>query len=704
MFNHNKVQIMTSQVSNKTLLPPAAEQYHRADFEFQRKIGDGAFGQVWRVRHKKTLKQFAIKQVQKTKILRILDQFKREVAIMYTLDHPHIVKLYSHFEDDKFVYMVMDLIEGGSLFHKLSRENILLERVAAQYFREMVLAIEYLHTRDPAIIHRDIKPENILIDKTGRLKLTDFGWANYVNKTAERMTSCGTLEYLPPEMVDERGHDTCADIWCLGIFLYEMLTGTTPFKANGKEKTMKNILTGSFKFPLGFSHVAKDLIMGMLEKDTVKRLDVFKVKAHRWLNVMQPIRETFIQNIPPKILSFVESEKTDDVTAYSENDTDEEPKVTQETAFRKSIRDIKNKFNHSTKEILSNRSSLKENCKEYFNMCQKVKDLEARISEKNREIIRTVGNTKEMLSKIFDLNLDLERLEGQDTNSLTEKNKEMHKRLGELKKIIRLQQIYLDNLKSQIKASSQNQAEEEKALKYLQKQLLELKDNNIESKHKQKSSIYEMKLSLDIIKTQIKEKDKIIQNFNSSDRVLAKEISDFIRDKMSLSKDFSRELNRKIEEAEETINEKEQQISELTIEYEMKKSQKLHFLRKKKDEFSRQMRKLREEQRMLHMKKTEELRVDLKFRLNEARKVDFYVEPTQIDQNRKRLEVSRMQNLKNMLIRLSKMKTKKGIEHKENINTIENNRSNIQEIELFIGEIKSQYLYTDFLDDNSLYN
>ena len=131
---------------------------------------------------------------------------------MYSLNHPHIVKLFSHFEDDKYFYLVMELVEGGNLFHKLNNENVLLERVAAQYLREIVLAIEYLHTRTPGIIHRDIKPENILIDKTGRLKLTDFGWANYFNKSVERLTSCGTLEYLPPEIADENGHDLSADV------------------------------------------------------------------------------------------------------------------------------------------------------------------------------------------------------------------------------------------------------------------------------------------------------------------------------------------------------------------------------------------------------------------------------------------------------------------------------------------------------------
>ena len=624
----------------KILFPPSSEEYVRSDFEFQRKVGDGAFGQVWRVRHKKSLKTYAIKQVAKSKVIRILDQFRRELTIMYSLDHPHIVKLYSHFEDDKFFYMLMELVEGGTLFHKLSRENVLLERVAAQYFREIVLAIEYLHTRSPQIIHRDIKPENILICKTGQLKLSDFGWANYVNKAHERMTSCGTLEYLPPEMVDEQAYDTCADIWCLGVLLYEMLAGTTPFKASGKEKIMRNIKNGVLKFPLGFSHIAKELVMGMLERDIGKRMDIFAVKKHRWLAIMQPIRETMVQNLTPKILSFAESEKTDEVTtAYSDNDTDEEVKLGHENAFRRSIKKIKNIASKSAKEVISNRASLKENCKDYFNMCQKEKDLEEKIMEKRKEIVRVVGSNKEILSMCFDSNLELERLQMHDNCALAEQNKEMQRRLGDLVKKIKLQQIYLENVKSQVKANAQVYADNEKMLKSLQKQAYEIKNSASYTSQKQKSGIYELKANLEVIKTQIKEKDQIITNFNASDKSLAKEISDYIRENLGNSKDFNRELNRKLEDTEETINEKEQQITELSIEYEMKKSQRQHNLRKKKDEYSRNLRKKREDLRIFNVKTAEELRIDLRFKLNEARKNEFYTEPEQLNQYRAKLEV-----------------------------------------------------------------
>lgn len=630
---------MSGKNNSKQILPQSPEPFTRSDFEFQRKLGDGAFGQVWKVRHKSSNKFYAIKQVQKTKVMRIIEQFKREVSIMYSLDHPHLVKLFSHFEDDKFFYLILELIEGGNLFQKLSREQILTERVSAQYFREIVLAVEYLHTRSPVIIHRDIKPENILIDKTGRIKLSDFGWANYVNKVSERLTSCGTLEYLPPEMVDEKGHDTCADIWCLGVLLYEMLTGTTPFKGSGKEKTMKNILSQGIKFPLGFSHIAKDLIQKMLEKEKEKRIDIFHVKIHRWLSIMLPLRETIVQNFVPKVLGNEETEKMDEVkTAYSENDTDEDLRG-QENAFRKSVGLMKALVKVQSQAVKSKRSSLNENSEEFRVLTEKAKEIERKIEAKKEEILNLNGKTKEHLSKSFDLNLDLEKLQNLDPSSLNDQVKELQKRHVELKKIVKLQQIYLENLKSQTKASTQSYSNSENTLKSLQKQLLDLKNSSLSSRSRHRSSIHELEFSLDLLKGKIKETDKIIEKFSQTDQSVARDISDFIKAKMENSKNFHRTLSRKLEEIEETANEKEQQISELRIEYEMKKSQKMHFLRKRKDELMRAQRKAKDDLRIKCVKKCEDLKFELKLSLDQARKIEFYVEQTQIDAAKKRLEV-----------------------------------------------------------------
>ena len=225
-------------------------------------------------------------------------QFRREVYIMYNLNHPHIAKLYNHFEDEKSFYLILEYAESGNLFHRLHRQKNFMECEAAQYFREVLLAVDYLHNHVPAIIHRDIKPENILLDKENRVKLTDFGWSNYYSDEVEpRTTICGTPEYLPPEMVEQRTHDTSADVWCLGVLLYEMLVGHTPFKSQAKKNMLINISMCNPKFPLSFPPQARDLISRMLVKNTAERLKIKDIQEHPWLTSIPEIKETIRQKV-----------------------------------------------------------------------------------------------------------------------------------------------------------------------------------------------------------------------------------------------------------------------------------------------------------------------------------------------------------------------------------------------------------------------
>lgn len=120
---------------------------------------------------------------------------------MYSLNHPHIIKLVNHFEDKEFCYLIIELATNGSLWSLLNRKKVFDEPTAAQYIREIALAVEYLHNKDPPIIHRDIKPENILLDGNHASKLCDFGWSNFFNEDLSRKTYCGTLDYLAPEMI-----------------------------------------------------------------------------------------------------------------------------------------------------------------------------------------------------------------------------------------------------------------------------------------------------------------------------------------------------------------------------------------------------------------------------------------------------------------------------------------------------------------------
>ena len=149
---------------------------------------------------------------------------------MYSLNHPYIIKLYNHFEDSEFCYLLLEYCPNGHLYSFVKKAKKLDQRTAAQFIKEISLAVHYLHSLNPPIIHRDIKPENILLDTKNRAKLCDFGWSNVFDTSIEkRQTYCGTPEYLAPEMITREGHGCSVDIWGLGVLLYELLTGFSPF-------------------------------------------------------------------------------------------------------------------------------------------------------------------------------------------------------------------------------------------------------------------------------------------------------------------------------------------------------------------------------------------------------------------------------------------------------------------------------------------
>lgn len=275
------------------------------DFESisNRAIGEGAFGEVFKVRHISTGNLYAIKMISKQKILakNMLAQLRRELRIMYSLDHPYIIKLYNHFEDDKNFFLIMQLADGGALFNKLVKVHNFDEKTTAQYMREVALAVQYLHTRDPAIIHRDIKPENIFLDKDGRVKLGDFGWSSFSDNV--RSTYCGTLEYLAPEMIDRRGHDTRLDLWNLGVLLFELLVGRAPFQSTNQEELFSKIKSLKVGFPKNFPDGAKNLVKGLLKANPDERITIVQLLQHPWITQHPPLRltcelQTKIEAIP----------------------------------------------------------------------------------------------------------------------------------------------------------------------------------------------------------------------------------------------------------------------------------------------------------------------------------------------------------------------------------------------------------------------
>ncbi len=248
-------------------------QYAIEKFEFVKskhgdlqELGSGAFGDVFLAKTKRDGKHYAIKQMEKAKIVETgasLDVIYNEINFHQRLIHENIVRLYSHHEDDKNFYLIMDYSNSGTVFNVIKRSKGLDEDTAFKYFIQAVTAVGFLH--DNGLVHRDLKPENMLVDDQEQVRLCDFGWCVDISQ-GQRVTFCGTYEYMAPELIKELPYDTSIDVWSLGILLYELLHGYSPFRAQNNEdcddytEIFKNILKYNFKIEKEISKNCQDLL------------------------------------------------------------------------------------------------------------------------------------------------------------------------------------------------------------------------------------------------------------------------------------------------------------------------------------------------------------------------------------------------------------------------------------------------------------
>ncbi|KAH8167001.1 hypothetical protein CIB48_g1207 [Xylaria polymorpha] len=226
-------QARTEIQTSALMAQPEYKQFHLGMFEIGRALGKGKFGRVYLARERSSGYICALKTVYKDEIRqgRVEGQVCREVEIQSNLRHQNILKLYGHFHDSKRIFLILEFAGQGELYKHLRRANRFPEWKAAQYIAQMASALQHLHRKH--VIHRDIKPENILVGIYGEIKLSDFGWSVHAPGN-RRLTKCGTLDYLPPEMVDPRRtdkfYDKKVDLWSLGVLLYEFLVGEAPFE------------------------------------------------------------------------------------------------------------------------------------------------------------------------------------------------------------------------------------------------------------------------------------------------------------------------------------------------------------------------------------------------------------------------------------------------------------------------------------------
>ncbi|RFU73843.1 serine threonine- kinase sck1 [Trichoderma arundinaceum] len=265
-----------------------------SDFEILKLIGKGTFGQVYQVRKKDTQRIYAMKVLQKKVIVQ-----KKEVAHTVgernilvrtaTSDSPFIVGLKFSFQTPSELYLVTDYMSGGELFWHLQKEGRFDERRAKFYIAELILAIQHLHNND--IVYRDLKPENILLDANGHIALCDFGLSKAnLTKNDTTNTFCGTTEYLAPEvLLDESGYTKMVDFWSLGVLVFEMCCGWSPFYAEDTQQMYKNIAFGKVRFPRDtLSQEGRNFVKGLLNRNPKHRLgatdDAEELKRHPFFN------------------------------------------------------------------------------------------------------------------------------------------------------------------------------------------------------------------------------------------------------------------------------------------------------------------------------------------------------------------------------------------------------------------------------------
>ncbi len=442
-----------------------------SDFTKIKDLGAGSFGTVYLAEHNKTKVKYAIKRIDKKDKTNIEETpyFRREIEIMYKIRHPNVVRLYGHFEDDRYIYFVMEYVSRGNLYDlalKDKNKSISLENIAL-ILKDVMSAVYFLHNMDPKIIHRDIKPENVLISEDGVAKLTDFGWSNYMQPDEVRKTICGTPIYLAPEIISGVEHDEKVDIWCLGVLLFELCTRNVPFAGNDLETLKNNIQHMRISWPSKIPLSAKNVISKILKYRPEDRPTIPEIFEHPFFSDVIPnIKDYLIKPDPnqphrPFIISEDDPKKEEELIAQMGKT---KGKATESKEISGNYEQLKEDYRNLMKKIeqISNKAALEE---------------EKNILVKQCNALRQELNQKEVeVSKLRRGNIEDQTENLRIINQLEEENKMLKIKCEQYEKVI----------------------EEEKKNSSLEKAINELKQDTAGSKGNYMKEIQELESEIDI--------------------------------------------------------------------------------------------------------------------------------------------------------------------------------------------------------------
>jgi len=272
------------------------------DFEMLRTLGCGSFGRVKYAKYIKDGNFYAVKFMKKHEIVKLkqVDHIMAEKNVMEQLSFPFIVNLAGSFKDDRYVYLVMEVVPGGELFTHLRRARKFSDEISKFFALQVAATFDHIHSKNT--VHRDLKPENILLQWNGYSKLTDFGFAKIIEPGQRTYTLCGTPEYIAPEVLLNKGHGKPVDWWTLGILTYEMIVGQPPFCDEEPMGIYQKILAGKIYFPKYFDKSAKTLVKKLLTADLSKRYGNLKsgsddILKHKWFTTID-LQDLVAMKIP----------------------------------------------------------------------------------------------------------------------------------------------------------------------------------------------------------------------------------------------------------------------------------------------------------------------------------------------------------------------------------------------------------------------
>uniref|UniRef100_A0A914HJN5 non-specific serine/threonine protein kinase n=1 Tax=Globodera rostochiensis TaxID=31243 RepID=A0A914HJN5_GLORO len=312
---HHRPTMASSSSSRAPTRSRAGDEPHVGKYKLLKTIGKGNFAKVKLAKHVPTGMEVAIKIIDKTALNQSsLQKLFREVRIMKQLDHPNIVKLYQVIENETTLFLVMEYASGGELFDYLVAHGRMKEKEARAKFRQIVSAVQYLHSKN--VIHRDLKAENLLLDADMNIKIADFGFSNTFSPGNKLDTFCGSPPYAAPELFQGKKYDGPeVDVWSLGVILYTLVSGSLPFDGQNLKELRERVLRGKYRVPFYMSTDCENLLKKFLVLNPVRRGTLEMIMRDKWMNMGYEEDELKPYTEPPKdqIHESLERERFDEI-------------------------------------------------------------------------------------------------------------------------------------------------------------------------------------------------------------------------------------------------------------------------------------------------------------------------------------------------------------------------------------------------------